>query len=284
SYVHDLLGDEQVEDYHQFLTPILTPFNRVQDCIEHHFDGLDRWLLGHPTSEEASTVYPHGILVFDKDEQEALLVHVDQINKGWYIGSIYLPLVELGADLTSLLLGDEFFGDLCKRYNVRVPQNNPDIDENYKEHQKDETGAWKSNPPRFAVFSTGWSHALPVEGMLDDEHADAPLGHGDANLYSLSGSHYLGEKEQLRAQFPAPLHKNVFIEVDNAEPQSKGVLVCTMNWDGKTNDKGDEQLADVGKNAKIETKRVGVAFAVATAKAISSNLADQKPQDWQEKI
>ncbi|KAH0380182.1 hypothetical protein KCU92_g7689, partial [Aureobasidium melanogenum] len=305
SYVHDLLGDEQVEDYHQFLTPILTPFACVQDCIEHHFVGLDRWLLGHPAPGEASTVYPHGILVFDKNEQEAILVHVDPINKEWHIGSIYLPIVDLEADLTSLLLGDEFFGDLCDRYDVKVPQNDPDIDEHYKWHQKDETGAWKNNPPRFAVFSTGWSHALPVEGMLDDEHADAPLGHGDANLYSLSGSHYLGEKEQLRARFPAhvaadqrgewrhegkgpcascrPLHKYIFIEVDNSEPQTKGVLVCTMDWDGNTNGQSDDQLADVGLNARIETKRVGVAFAVATAKAMSSNLANQKPRDWQEK-
>ncbi|KAG9559271.1 hypothetical protein KCU71_g9780, partial [Aureobasidium melanogenum] len=305
TYVHDLLGDEQVEDYHQFLTPILTPFASVQECIEHHFDGLDKWLLEHPTPQEFSAVHPHGILVIDRDEQEALLVHVDCINKEWHIGSIYLPIVDLEVDLTSLLLGDEFFGDLCDRYDVRVPQNDPDIDENYKEHQKDETGAWKNNPPRFAVFSTGWLYALPVEGMLDDAHADAPLGHGDANLYSLTGGHYLGEKERLRARFPAyvaadqrgerrhegkgpcascrPLHKNIFIEVDNSEPQTKGVLVCTMDWDGNTNGKSDDQLADVGLEARIETKRVGVAFAVATAKAISSSLADQKPRGWQEK-
>jgi hypothetical protein len=56
-----------------------------------------------------------------------------------------------------------------------------------------------------------------------------------------------------------------------------------MDWDGNTNGQSDDQLADVGLNARIETKRVGVAFAVATAKAMSSNLANQKPRDWQEK-
>lgn len=306
SYVHDLLGDEQVEDHHQFLTPILSPFACVQDCIENHFDDLDKWLLGHPTPQESSTVYPHGILVFDENEQKALLVHVDERNKKWHIGSIYLPMDDLGMELTSLQMGDEFFGDICARYDVKVPQNDPDIDENYKEHQKDETGAWKDNPPRFAVFSTGWLYALPVEGMLDDAHADAPLGHGDANLYPLTEGQYFGEKEKLRARFPAhvaadqrgekrhegkgpcascrPLHKNIFIEVDNSEPQTKGVLVSTMDWDGDTNGKSDDQLAEIGMKAKIESKRAGVAFAVATAKALASDQKPQKAQDWQEKI
>ncbi|KAK6005073.1 hypothetical protein QM012_007852 [Aureobasidium pullulans] len=305
SYALDLLGDEQVEDHHQFLTPILTPFACVQDCIESHFDGLDKWLLGYPKPQENSAVYPPGILVFDKNEEEALLVHADTINKKWYIGSIYLPMDDLESSLTSLLLGDEFFGDLCDRYDVSVPQNDPNIDENYKEHQKDETGAWKNNPPRFAVFSTGWLYALPVEGMLDDEHADAPLGHGDANLYSLTGGQYLGEKEKLRAQFPAyvaadqrgekrhigkgpcascrPLHKSIFIEVDNSEPKTKGVLVSRMDWDGDTNGKSDEQLAEIGLKATIEAKRVGVSFAVATAKAMSSELAGRESPVWQEK-
>lgn len=305
SYVYDLLGDEQVEDHHQFLTPILTPFACVQDCIESHFVALDKWLLGHPTPQEFSAVYPPGILVFDKDEQEALFVHIDAINKNWYIGSIYLPMDDLELSLTSLLLGDESFGDACDKHDVKVPQNDPDIDENYKQHQKEETGAWKNNPPRFAVFSTGWLHALPVERMLDDAHVDGPLGHGDANLYSLTGGQYLGEKEQLRAQFPAyvaadqrgerrhggkgpcascrPLHKNIFIEVDNSEPKTKGVLVSRMDWDGDTEGKSDDQLADIGLEATIEAKRAGVAFAVATAKAMSSDQTAQEPQHGQEK-
>ncbi|KAI4727817.1 hypothetical protein E4T49_04439 [Aureobasidium sp. EXF-10728] len=306
SYVHDLIGDEEVEDYHQFLTPVLTPFASVQDCIEHHFDGLDKWLLQQPEPEACTAVYPHGIVVFERTEQEPLLIHVDPINKHWHIGSIYLPIADVGMNLTSLLMGDEFFGDLCNGYGVRVPQNDPNIDENYKNHEKDETGAWKTNPPRFAVFSTGWSHALPVEGMLDDAREDAPFGHRDVELYSLSGSRYLGNKDNLRAQFLAyvaadqrgerrhggqgpcasckPLHKSIFIEVDNSEPRIEGVLVCTMEWDGGLDGKSDDQLAEIGIKAKIETKRVGVAFAVATAKAISSSEAKGTTQDWQEKI
>ncbi|CAD0106008.1 unnamed protein product [Aureobasidium uvarum] len=305
SYVHDLLGDEQVEDYHQFLTPVLTPFASVQDCIEHHFDSLDKWLLEQPASETHSAVYPHGILVFEKTEQEALLIHVDHINKQWHIGSIYLPIVGLGINLTSLLMGDEFFGDLCNGYNVRVPQNDPNIDENYKDHEKDATGAWKNNAPRFAVFSTGWSHALPVEGMLDDAHEDAPFGHRDVELYSLTGSQYLGNQDKLRAKFPAyvatdqrgekrhggkgpcascrPLHKRIFIEVDNSQPRVDGVLVCAMEWDGNIDGRSDDQLAKIGVEARIVTKRVGVAFAVATAKAIFSNEAERTPKIWQEK-
>ncbi|CAD0081729.1 unnamed protein product [Aureobasidium vineae] len=296
SYVHDILRDEQVEDYHQFLTPILTPLACVEDCIEHHFDSLDKWLLEQPASETCSAVYPQGILVFEKTEQEALLIHVDSINKQWHIGSIYLPIVDLGMNLTSLMMGDEFFGDLCNGYNVRVPQNDPNIDENYKEHQQDDTGVWKNNAPRFAVFSTGWSHARPVEGMLDDAHEDAPFGHRDVELLSLTGSQYLGNKDKLRVQFPAyvaadqrgerrhggdgpcascrPLHKRIFIEVDNSQPRVDGVLVCTMGWDGNTDGRSDDQLAEIGAEARIVTKRVGVAFAVATAKAISSNEAE----------
>jgi hypothetical protein len=243
--------------------------------------------------------------VFEKNDQEALLIHVDHINKKWHIGSIYMPIVELGVHLTSLMMGDEWFGDLCGNEDVRVPQNDPDIDENYKEHQKDDTEAWKDNTPRFAVFSTGLSHASPVTGMLDDAHEDAPFGHADVELYSLAAPMYLGDKAALRAKFPAyvaadqrgekrhegqgpcpscrPLHKVIYIEVDNPEPRTEGVLVCTMEWDGETDGKSDEQLAEIGRIAKIQTKRVGVAFAVATAKAISANVVDQEPRSWQEK-
>jgi hypothetical protein len=305
SYVDDILGDEQVEDYHQFLKPVLTPFASVQDCLEHHFSCLDTWLVDQATPGDFSSVYPYGILVFEKNDQEALLIHVDHINKKWHIGSIYMPIVELGVHLTSLMMGDEWFGDLCGNEDVRVPQNDPDIDENYKEHQKDDTEAWKDNTPRFAVFSTGLSHASPVTGMLDDAHEDAPFGHADVELYSLAAPMYLGDKAALRAKFPAyvaadqrgekrhegqgpcpscrPLHKVIYIEVDNPEPRTEGVLVCTMEWDGETDGKSDEQLAEIGRIAKIQTKRVGVAFAVATAKAISANVVDQEPRSWQEK-
>jgi len=305
SYVIDVLGEEQVEDYHEFLQPILTPFTSVQDCIEHHFNSLDRRLIEQSEPESWSRIYPHGILVFDKNDQEALLIHVDQNNHTWYIGSIYLPITELESRLTSLIFGDEWFGDMCAEHDVRVPQNDPDINENYKEHQKDDTGAWKNNPPRFAVFSTGWSHALPVLGMLDDAHEDAPFGHADVEIYSLTGSMYLGEKDKLRKKFPAyvaadqrgerrhggegpclscrPLHKSIFIDVDNPEPRIKGVLVCTMEWNGDTDGKSDEQLAEIGSEAKIQTKRVGVAFAVATAKAISINEVTQESAGWKKK-
>lgn len=305
SYVIDLLGEEKVEDYHEFLQPILTPFLSVQHCIEHHFDSLDKWLVEQSKPENCSRIYPHGLLVFDKNGQEALLIHVDQNNHTWYIGSIYLPITELESRLPSLIFGDEWFGDMCAEHDVRVPQNDPDINENYKEHHRDVTGAWKNNTPRFAVFSTGWSHALPVLGMLDDVHEDAPFGHADVELCSLTGSKYLGEKDKLREKFPAyvaadqrgekrhggkgpclscrPLHKSIFIDVDNAEPRVNGVLVCTMEWDGETNGKSDEQLGEKGSKARIQTMRVGVAFAVATAKAIYANVVDQEPSNWKEK-
>ena len=307
SYVHDVLCDEQVEDHHQFLAPILTPFDSVQDCIQNHFDGLEKWLFEHPKPEESSTFYPRGILVFDKNEEETLLVHIDRINKKWHIASIYLPMEELGLEITSLMMGDDYFGDVCARYNVKVPQNDPDVDENYKEHQKDETGAWKNNPPRFAVFSTGWTHPLPVLSMLDDSWLDVPHDHSDVGLYSLTGSQqYPADIDRVKQRLPVyvaadqrgerrhegkgpctscrPLHKTIFIEVDNPEPLIKGVSVCTMDWNADTDGKSDNQLADMASKAGIEKKRVGVAFAVATAKAMSSEQADQKPQDWQEKI
>lgn len=305
SYVIDLLGEEQVEDYHEFLQPILTPFSSVQDCIKHHFEFLDEWLLEQSEPEKFSRIYAHGLLVFDKNDQEALLIYVDQNNHTWYIGSIYLPITELEWRLTSLIFGDEWFGDMCAEHDVRVPQNDPNINENYKEHRKDETGAWKNNAPRFAVFSTGWSHALPVLGMLDDAHEDVPFGHADVEIYPLTGSMYLGEKEKLREKFPAyvaadqrgerrhggkgpclscrPVDKSIFIDVDNPEPRVQGVLVCTMEWNGETNGKSDEQLAVIGSKAKIQTNRVGVAFAVATAKAISTNEVDQESSSWKEK-
>lgn len=307
SYVHDVLYDEQVEDYHQFLTPILTPFESVQDCIESHFDGLDKWLLGHPKPEESSALYPRGILVFDKNEQETLLVHIDPINQKWHIGSIYIPMAELGLELTSLMMGDEYMEDMCARYNVKVPQNDPDVDENYKEHQKDETGAWKNNPQRFAVFSTGWTHPLPVLSMLDDPWVDLPHGHSDVDLYALTGSQpYPADIDKVKGRFLAyvaadqrgerrhggkgpcascrPLHKTIFIDVDNSEPMTKGVLVCTMDRNADIGGKNDDQLANAGLKVKVEARRVGVAFAVATAKAVSSEQTDQKPQAWQEKI
>jgi hypothetical protein len=162
SYVVDLLGEEQVEDYHQFLQPVLQPLSSVQDCIDNHFECLDKWLIQRLESEDCSKIYPHGILVFDKDEKEALLIHIDQRNKIWHIGSIYLPIEDLELSLTSLIFGDEWFGDMCDQHNVRVPQNDPEIDENYKEYEKDETGAWKNNTPRFAVFSTGCDNAGAV--------------------------------------------------------------------------------------------------------------------------
>lgn len=305
SYVIDLLGEKQVEDYHEFLQPILTPFSSVRDCIEHHFNSLDEWLVGQLEPENCSRIYPHGILIFDKNDQEALLIHIDQNNHTWYIGSIYMPITELGSRLTSLIFGDEWFGDICAEHDVRVPQNDPDINENYKEHQKDDTGAWKNNTPRFAVFSTGWSHALPVLGMLDDAHEDAPFGHADVEFYALTETTYLGEKDKLKEKFPAyvaadqrgerrhegkgpcllcrPLHKSIFIDVDNSEPRVKGVLVCTMEWGGDTDGKSDEQLAEIGRKADIRTKRVGVAFAVATAKAVSASEDNQKSTGWQEK-
>ncbi|KAI4739216.1 hypothetical protein E4T50_10328 [Aureobasidium sp. EXF-12298] len=305
SYVIDVLGEKQVEDYHEFLQPVQKPFSSVQDCIEHHFSCLDSWLVERSEPDACSRTYPHGIVVFNKNEQAALLIHVDQRNKIWHIGSIYLPVADLESRLPSLVAGDEWFGDICGEYDVRVPQNDPEIDENYKEHKEDETGAWKSNTPRFAVFSTGWSHALPVLGMLDDVHEDAPFGHADVELYTLHGSMYFGKKDKLREKFPAyvaadqrgerrhegkgpclscrPLHKSIFIEVDNPEPRVKGVLVGMMEWDGETDGRSDEQLAEIGYKAKIQTKRVGVAFAVATAKAISADNVDQEPESWQEK-
>jgi hypothetical protein len=305
SYVVDLLGEEQVEDYHQFLQPVLQPFSSVQDCIDNHFECLDKWLIQRLESEDCSKIYPHGILVFDKDEKEALLIHIDQRNKIWHIGSIYLPIEDLELSLTSLIFGDEWFGDMCDQHNVRVPQNDPEIDENYKEYEKDETGAWKNNTPRFAVFSTGCDNAGAVTNMLDDAYADAPFGHTDVEIYSLTGSMYLGNKDALRARFPAyvaadqrgerrhegkgpcsscrPLHKSIFIEVDNSEPRTEGVLVCTMEWDGETDAKSDEQLAEMGRKANIQTKRAGVAFAVAIAKAISASKVDEEFVSWQEK-
>ncbi|KAI4845134.1 hypothetical protein E4T44_05787 [Aureobasidium sp. EXF-8845] len=301
SYVIDLLGEEQVEDYHQFLQPVPESFSSVQDCIDSHFKCLDKWLIERPESENCSKIYPHGILVFDKNEKEALLVHIDQRNKIWHIGSIYLPIEDLGSSLTSLIFGDEWFGDMCDTHNVRVPQNDPDIDENYKEHQEDDTGAWKDNKPRFAVFSTGWDYAGAVIGMLDDAWVDAPLGHADAELYSM----YLGDKDALRARFLAyvaadqrgerrhegkgpcprcrPLHKSVYIEVDNDDPRTEGVLVCTMEWDSEIGDKSDEQLAEIGRKAKIQTKRAGIAFAIAIAKAISTSKVEEESVSWQEK-
>jgi hypothetical protein len=305
SYVIDLLGEEQVEDYHQFLQPILEPFPSVQDCIDNHFKCLDKWLIERPESEGCSRIYPHGVLVFDKNETEALLIHIDQRNKIWHIGSIYLPIEDLESSLTSLIFGDEWFGDMCDTHDVRVPQNDPEIDENYKEYQKDYTGAWKDNTPRFAVFSTGWDHAGAVTGMLDDAWVDAPLGHADVELYSLTGSMYLGDKDALGARFLAyvaadqrgerrhegkgpcprcrPLHKSIYIEVDNSDPRTEGVLVCTMEWDGETDGKSDERLAEIGRKARIRTERAGVAFAVAIAKAIPASKVDEESASWQKK-
>jgi len=295
SYVRDILGEESVEDYHQFITPISTPFACAQDCIEHHFDNLDKWILQHQDPKQGIGIYPFSIVVFEKDEKEALVVHTDYISKRWYVGSIHLPATDLAMDLTSLMMGDEWFGDLCYKSGVRVPQNDPAIDANYKEHQKDETGAWKDNAPRFAVFSTGWSHALPVKSMLDDAHDDAPFGHRDVELYGLTGGRYLGTTDQLRAQFLVhvaadqrgekrhggkgpclsckPLHKVIFIDVDNPDPRKNGVLVCKMKWDGHAVGKTNDQLAEIGKRAEITTKRIGVAFAVAAAKAMCLNDA-----------
>ncbi|KAI5268907.1 hypothetical protein E4T47_07461 [Aureobasidium subglaciale] len=306
SYVRNYFGDDQVEEYQQFLTPIPSPFNCVQDCIDDHFDHLDKWLLDHPAPESDVAIYPYGIIVFDCDEQNALLVHIDSINKTWHIGSIHLPVADLSLEVTSLIMGDELFGDLCYKRDVRVPQNDPNIDENYKDHYKDESGSWKNNAPRFAVFSTGWAHALPVTGMLDDSYHDVPFGHSDVELYGLDSPHYIGDKNKLRAQFlvnvaadqrgekrhegkgpcPScrPLHKNIFIDVDNDDPRVNGVLVCQMVSDVSFGVKSDEQLAEIGRKANIETRRVGVAFAVATAKFISSNGTDRTPPILQEKM
>ncbi|KAI5196468.1 hypothetical protein E4T39_07781 [Aureobasidium subglaciale] len=306
SYVRDYFGDDQVEGYQQFLTPIPSPFACVQDCIDDHFDRLDKWLLDHPAPERDVAIYPYGIVVFERDEQNALLVHIDSINKTWHIGSLRLPVADLSLEVTSLIMGDEHFGDLCYKRDIRVPQNDPNIDENYKDHHKHESGLWKNNAPRFAVFSTGLTHALPVTGMLDNSYNDVPFGHSDVELYGLDNARYIGDKTKLRAQFlvnvaadqrgekrhegkgpcPScrPLHKSIFIEVDNDDPRVKGVLVCKMVLDESLDAKSDEQLAEIGRMARVEMKRVGVVFAVATAKAMSSNDIDWTPHILQKKM
>ena len=306
SYVRDVLGDESVEDYHRFLTPICTPFARVQDCIKRHFETLDKWILEHQVPNEDTGIYPFSIVVFEENEKEALLVHLDYISKRWHIGSIRLPATDLALDLSSLMMGDEWFGDLCYKYGVSVPQNDPAIDENWKDHEKDETGAWKNNAPRFAVFLTGMSHALPVKSMLDDAHDNAPFGHQDVELFGLTGGRYLGDKDQLRAQFLVyvaadqrgekrhegkgpclsckPLHKSIFIEVDDPDPRTNGVLVSRMKWSQDTEGKTDDQLTEIGKKAEITTNRVGVAFAVAAAKAMAMDDLTLQPEIWKKTI
>lgn len=308
TYVHKTLGDEKVEDYHQFLTPILSAFDCVQECVDHHFKGLDTWLQKFTDTGKGIEQYPYGLLVFDRRDKDPLLIHADRINDTWHLGYLHLPLPEVGIELTSLIFGDIYFGDLCKNNDVRVPQNDPVIDPNYAEHEKDTSDGWKRNPPRFAAFSTGMPNARCVEDMFNTTPSDTPFGHSDVELYAtVENSRIQGDWEGAKSSFPVlvaadqrgekrhggqgpcrncrALHKTIFICIDKSDPMVDGVLVCRMDWDAVTEAKGDEDLKNMGLEANVETKRAGIAFAVNVAKAMATKeTSDDTKQDGSGKL
>lgn len=68
------------------------------------------------------------------------------------------------------------------------------------------------------------------------------------------------------------LHKKVFICCDNDEPEEKGFLVMQIEWDDYT-EKGDKELMNAEKMAKVHETRVEITEALAKAREIAEGLA-----------
>lgn len=68
------------------------------------------------------------------------------------------------------------------------------------------------------------------------------------------------------------LHKKVFICCDNDKPEEKGVLATQMEWDDYT-EKGDKELMNAEKMAKVHETRAEIKEALAKAREIAEGLA-----------
>lgn len=250
----------------------------VEQCAKHFVQHLHTLYQSEPCKE--LPIYPFAFIVISKADlpENAIAVLAYQENEVWRLGKRLIPIeTRLGLSLESLRMGDISQQDIMNEFRgtePRIPQERAD------------------EPPTkdkrvFAVFSTGLKSALPMPALIDPTTDKVQPSETTLDLIAdPENSHFYMSRQRMLELFPIicrdderrgwrtkgrKLHKNVFICCDNDNPEQKGVVVISMDWDGET-DQNNETLKKVGSEAPLTEIRVGVKEALLKAREVADEV------------
>lgn len=214
-------------------------------------------------------------------------VHLDRDRGKWKVTRCCIPVLELGASLTSVWDNDASFDEVREQFldsdeNQRI---------NYEDHHADNHGgpvpygAWQ-----FSMYSTV-APMNKIKSAIHNPRGDSSFGAGEECFAAVEGQISYEEvlerfplsyskfvqaqlKFESSARAAVRRHPELFVVIDSLKPAEDGVTIARLSWD-KNVERSERELGQVGRESVLKTQKCDVKSLVETLEYMADGGDEQ---------